>query len=222
MKTNLYLGFDPGGKGNFGWVRLRVDHDWHEPILEDGGVVSGAEEALEVAIGDVEQVPDAVGIDAPLFYARRGGRVADSFLRSRMKMLQHGRGSSRSVMSINSLQGACVVEGLLLANFVRRLWSDVWITEAHPSVLKAVSRTAEMRCKQLYNGDNPNPHIEDALLAAYTAWAGSTRAQGWGANLLELDDEPFEVVSHPLAYWFPDKSTCSTRANQTHTIKTES
>ena len=72
-----------------------------------------------------------VGIDAPMWWSasRGGGRKADEKLRKRYGI------SSGTVQSVNSLKGAALIGGALLASRVRQEFPGTRITESHPKAL---------------------------------------------------------------------------------------
>lgn len=145
----LILGFDPGGKGddrsggNFGWSICDADGDFPLCPLYTGL----AHDALE-AITRVRQAIEALkthgrknvlaaGIDTPMFWGKRGDRVVDDILRRTVieAILPRPAGNA-SVISVNSLQGADLVQGALLGKYLREQWDGVEITESHPKVFR--------------------------------------------------------------------------------------
>ena len=154
--VNLFLGFDPGGKGKFGWSVCRE--------------VAGGLECLKTGLADdawhaIEKVnesisPDehmykspirAAGIDAPLLWNKRGDRKgyrkADCVLR---QALNKTHGPANRVLAINSLLGAVVVQGPLLARHLSEMprARDMMITESHPAAFRHLlskARQPEMK-----------------------------------------------------------------------------
>ena len=137
---NLFLGFDPGGKGNFGWsVCWQVGGDLE--CLKTG-LADDAWQAIEKVnnvIASHECVRNSpvqgAGIDAPLMWNKRGDekgyRKADCVLRQALKKTQ---GPASRVLAANSLYGAVVVQGPLLVRHLSEMPSagDMMITESHP------------------------------------------------------------------------------------------
>ena len=196
---DVVLGFDPGGKKAFGWAvcgsngqRLHVQRT---------GVVSDAEEAhaavSEVLPANAHVV--AAGIDAPLFWGRSRGRRADDIVRDAVKARGHG-GASGTVQQVNSLRGACLVQGVLLGRLIHQSIPHAPITEAHPKALLWLLKTCDL--SDLVDGANPtaSEHERDAVLAAYAAWMGP-RAD-W-RNLLEDEPRPVLPLGTPVKYWMP-------------------
>ena len=123
----LVVGLDPGGAAAFGWAILSGSFD--APQFVVGGVCTGARAAVEAAAKHLHVDPLAVGIDAPLFWSASGDRRADSIVR---KLVCKAGGRGGTVSHVNSLQGACLVEGAIAARLVRDRWPVAQITEAHP------------------------------------------------------------------------------------------
>lgn len=103
----LVLGLDPGGAKAFGWALVSGSFDAPEFVV--GGVCSGARFTIAAAQQHLNGQPSAVGIDAPLFWSSVGGRNVDSYVRELVRPVGH----TRTVIHVNSLQGACLVEGAI-------------------------------------------------------------------------------------------------------------
>ena len=146
---NLFLGFDPGGKGNFGWSICREVGGYLQP-----GPITGLEndawsalERVGKLVGSYKNVcVRPVGIDAPLLWDKRGTRKADSELskaltRVRKTLKKESVVRRPPVQAVNSLQGACTIQGTLLARHLIEK-SESWkcqnlaITESHPKALE--------------------------------------------------------------------------------------
>lgn len=211
-KNDLVAGFDPGGKKSFGWCVAEV-RPWR---VIDYGVVSCAKAACGVAFDAVKNGNlVAAGVDAPLTWARDGGRrksdehIAD-WLR---KNAQHSKGS---VQAINSLRGACVVQGFLLAEALSRKYSKILFTETNPKPLRDCSNV-----KKSYEGvrdkdqsDEAWDHIQDAIVSAWAAaQARKAYDKDWkgqvGLNLYDDENED-QIYRFPFlnkkktVYWWPD------------------
>src|SRR6266446_4384905 len=111
----IWFGADPGGKNNFGVAVL----------LDDGTYKTECVSFVEQAIDWIREHDhiDGVGIDAPLWWSSgpSGDRKADNELR------KYG-----PVQAPNSLRGAVLVQGVMLATRLRQLYPQISITEAHP------------------------------------------------------------------------------------------
>jgi hypothetical protein len=111
---------------------------------------------------------------------------------------------------VNSLQGAVVVQGVLLAMRLREEAPGLSITETHPkALLKALKIEgqpwkviADLFC---IDGAEPdNEHKRDALLSAVAAREGARKV--W--RDLSVDRGPSELDPKtiwfgPITYWWP-------------------
>ena len=168
-RTQTYLGFDPGGINSFGWAALQIDSIGAVSRLITG-VVSSAPHAIQAASIGLDIVPAAVGIDAPLFWVESGDRRADAAIRKRVVA---AGGQSGTVSSVNSLRGACVVQGILTARLVATKWDGTLIAEAHPKALLRLYADATFFVGQ-HVPVKAAEHERDAALSAYSAWAAAT------------------------------------------------
>lgn len=153
--------------------------------------------------------PLAIGIDCPLWWSssRGGERQVDVLLRQKYR----GR-IGQSVQSLNSLQGAILVQGTLLACEARKHWKDVKITETHPRALrKAMHLNTEpwSTIAQKFDLDGPEPETPDqldALLSAAVARNGYKHS--WTVDLAELPrgecemDPQHTFFGKVNYYWF--------------------
>jgi hypothetical protein len=210
----VIVGFDPGGKGGFGWCILE---DAVEPPLRvvDTGVSDSAEAAVKSLVVHNCDV-QAAGIDAPLFWVPSGDRLADQHVRAEVKA-QGAPSPGGTVQSVNSLRGACLVQGIMIAVLLRRRWPTLPITEAHPKaylwtvgVATARIRASSVTLRSLRQFScpagtkHPNDHERDAAIAAYCAWAMVHRVAGWH-DLLPKEKEAYLPIEHPLGYWYPPR-----------------
>ena len=193
----VLLGFDPGGINNFGWATLHVDIVG-EIVSLVTGTASNAPEAIGNATQNATFAPSGVGIDAPLFWVQEGDRRVDSYLRRRVR---EAGGHNGTVNSVNSLRGACLVQGILTARLVATSWPSTLITEAHPKALLRLHTDVEQFIINHLPGIN-NEHERDAALAAFAAWAAVTSQQSW-SNLVLEEVDPFFPSGREVSYWFP-------------------
>jgi predicted nuclease with RNAse H fold len=191
------IGFDPGGKGAFGWAVLAVDASGQCLGLRCG-VESTAPDAIDRAQAALSSAPTGVGIDAPLYWVERGDREVDRHIRRRV--LDAG-GSAGTVSAINSLQGACVAQGIICARLARASWSSALITEAHPKALLRIHPEAGKFVDRWVPG-SVSTHERDAALAAYAAWQGARGNASW-RNMICMDLKPFFPAGSEVSYWFP-------------------
>jgi predicted nuclease with RNAse H fold len=115
-----WFGADPGGIDNFGVAALHADGSF------DTWGRSSVDEAVELI-----DAPEAIGIDCPMWWtsAVGRGRHVDAWLRQ-----THGLHPG-TVQSVNSLRGAVVVQGIMLAMRLRERHPNLPITETHPKAL---------------------------------------------------------------------------------------
>jgi hypothetical protein len=194
------LGLDPGGANAFGWAV--ISGSFANPIFIAGGVTSGASNAIKHATLHLQQPPEALGIDAPLFWSPKGDRLADKLVRAQVRAVG---GHNGVVGHVNSLRGACLVEGLIAAQIAKNLWPRVQITEAHPKALMLISGTAGLFAvrSELHGVGH---HIRDAALSALAALALIEQVSGWH-DLATLEPERCEPLGITVSYWFPQEAS---------------
>lgn len=193
----VLLGFDPGGIKRFGWAMLHIGEADALVSLKTG-VTSTAPDAVHEAVQSTTSAPAGVGIDAPLFWVQKGDRRADSHIRKRVVA---AGGQSGAVSSVNSLRGACLVQGILTARLVAASWPTAIITEAHPKALLRLDAEAK-RFVDVYLPPNHEEHARDAALAVFAAWAAVVTRRGW-RNLVLSEADPFFPGGKEVSYWFP-------------------
>lgn len=189
-----WLGCDPGGKDKFGVAKLYPSGDFHAYC------VSSVDEVLQLA----GEQPLGVGIDCPLWWSTGvgGGRKADSWIRKNVGL------SGGQVQSVNSLQGAAVVQGILLAMKLREKYPAVKITEAHPNALLKAMKISENETLKLQFelfGQLSSEDERDALVAAVAAREGFSGR--WTIDLslqiARLEIEPRKLWFGSVNYWWP-------------------
>ena len=194
----ILFGFDPGGLNNFGWACLSIGKSGI-PVSLNTGCSSNAPDAITEASHHASgKAPAAVGIDAPLFWIAKGDRLADAGIRTRVCA---AGGTSGNVGNVNSLRGACLVQGVLAARQIAETWPSAQITEAHPKALLLL----HLEASQFLADNLLAPHLEherDAALAAYAAWAFAVRLTGW-VDLVIKERAPYFPSGHSVSYWFP-------------------
>lgn len=198
----ILFGLDPGGLKNFGWACLSIGESGTPTELHTG-CCSSASAAIKAATHAAGSAPPvAVGIDAPLFWVAEGDRRADAAVR---RLVCASGGQSGTVGHVNSLRGACLVQGVLAAREMAEAWPTTKITEAHPKALLRVHTEASQFLSD-YLPLAPTEHERDAVLAAYTAWGFSMRAAGWH-DLVREEHAPYFPSGHVVSYWFPSHQT---------------
>jgi hypothetical protein len=197
-RSGVLLGFDPGGKGKFGWC-VADDADSLPLSICASGLASGAREAVERALAAVPagRAVLAAGIDAPLVWPRGEARSADTAIRSAIKRAG-SRTAGGTVQSINSLRGACLAQGILVGVELRERFPTLLLTEAHPKALRWLSADAAAITA-------PTEDERDALLGAFSAWAAVQRTSGW-TDLYEKEGPWFSPLGQPLHYFMPNLS----------------
>lgn len=206
-------GFDPGGERQFGWCVVEASTEL--PLsLHSTGVASNAAEAVNCVLKEIpsQNTLIAAGIDSPLFWSPDGDRNADRVIRNEIKNLG-ASAPSGTVQHVNSLRGACLVQGALTAKLIRAAIPSINITEAHPKALLWLIGVATKRqpvksvtMRELseviaFSRSDLSEHERDAALAALGAWAMTVKASGW-EDLFALESKPFVPVP-PVAYWMP-------------------
>jgi hypothetical protein len=207
------LGFDPGGAGSYGWCVLK-DQATLPLSVHCMDVANNAQQAVEAALKAAESTHGrvaAAGIDAPLLWVPAGDRNVDQIVRTRICDLGAPSGT---VQHVNSLRGACLVQGVLAALLLRRSLPEIQISESHPKALLWLIGTATpenppsgIPLSQLHSHfdsvpDNPSDHERDAALGALSAWAMVHRPAGW-RDLYAQEDQAISPIANNLAYWLP-------------------
>ena len=202
MSEKYIVGFDPGGINAFGWAVLSGTRDQLTFIAS--GTCSSAENAIEDVSAKCLLPPVAVGIDAPLVWAKSGDRKCDETVRGLVlnaALATGRRASSGTVSHVNSLRGACLVQGVLVATFAAERWPRTQITETHPKALRWIY--PGLRIPHGCPSDiESRDHEWDAVIAAYSAFKFVQGAPEWD-DLYKKEPDPFRPCQHPVAYWFP-------------------
>jgi len=196
--VGVILGFDPGGRGAFGWCVSADDSSLPLKVLVSG-TCDAAEEAVVAACDAVPMGQEilSAGIDAPLVWPLRGSRIADKVLRRAIR--ERGAPSpGGTVQEVNSLRGACLVQGVLAAKAIRDRHAEIRITEAHPKALLFLLDAS-------YLCDFPQlvEHERDAALATISGWACIHHPDGWSDLFQGMGDDVYHVIDPPVAYWMP-------------------
>jgi predicted nuclease with RNAse H fold len=184
----IWFGADPGGKGCFGVAILS----------DDGAFAVQCVDCADDAVAWMSRRPNGIGIDCPLWWssARSADRLADKWLRAKGV-------PSGTVQAANSLQGAALIQGAMLAFRARQRYGDVPITEAHPKALLHIlglrkSPWSAVATQFGLLGPEPmSEHECDAVIAAVAARNGITGV--WSRDL-SVDRDPSEL--DPKQMWF--------------------
>lgn len=212
------LGLDPGGERKFGWCLGTTTHDTSRKLprlkLCHWGTAAHAKEAIEKVLSKIDPSTkiDAVGIDSPLFWISNGDRQCDKTIREAMKNVGAPNTGGR-VQSVNSLRGACLVQGIMAARLLRSKFPRIRITESHPKALlwllkiannrRPVSEVTLTHLADFLECKTPNfsEDERDAAIGALAAAAMSSEEKGWRDLALDETDA-FPPVS-PVEYWMP-------------------
>ena len=199
----IVLGFDPGGKTKraFGWSVCQTDGNALLPRPKTGSTIH-AEEAIRQVQSAMKSHSNlkvlAAGIDAPLLWSREGDRKIDGIIR---KELEKNGYSTGTVISVNSLRGACLAQGLLLAIRLNEIYKPQ-ITEAHPTallrLLKKLGQDGEIN--NLIKG--LTGHKRDATISAYAAWAMIKKFPDW-RDIYQDEHDSVRPFNTPVSYWMP-------------------
>lgn len=192
----VWVGADPGGIKAFG-VAV-VEESGHVRC----GTVSSVDEAVKWI--EVSGKPLGVGIDAPMWWsaAAGGGRRADARLRKAYGI------PSGTVQSVNSLRGAALAGGALLASRLREVFPGIQITESHPKALLCALNLDGTAFATRFGiqdvwGDE---HQRDAVIGAICARDGFMGR--WAIDLADyrdgLEQDPKSYWLAPVSYHWPE------------------
>lgn len=213
MKKKLVAGFDPGGQNRFGWSLLEVSDGL--PTVIKAEVSYNAFEAMETIKKEIDKTQIvAAGIDGPLYWSQKSNsRCVDTLLRDKLGNI--GKAKS-SVIEVNSLRGACLVQSSLIMKFVLEYNNDIKITETHPKVLLHflnLNKNAKLSSlKNFIDGIESvkdfykkNENIRDAILSGLCACAMVSRDKNW-EDLMERGETINESKFFPAgnaSYYMP-------------------
>ena len=192
-----WVGADPGGKDSFGVALLDA---------ASGGLefatVSSVDEAVEQIVSRGE--PLGLGIDAPMWWSSDGGgrRKADERIRKRYGI------HPGTVQSPNSLRGAALVGGMMLAFRIRQRFPCARITEAHPKALLLALGLDGPDFAERFGISKGwgSEHERDGAIAAVCAREGFEGR--WPTDLTEqrhrseLDPQSYWLA--PMRYFWPE------------------
>ena len=196
MTKHCWVGTDPGGKNAFGLAFVNMS----------GHVTCATVSSVDEAVKKITTIgePLALGIDAPMWWSacEGAGRMADARLRIRYGI------SSGTIQSGNSLKGAALIGGALLASRIREEFPGIRITESHPKALLLAMGIDEGRFAARFGVEMGwrNEHERDAVVAAICAREGFEGR--WPANLADhrgpLEQNPKTYWLAPMSYFWPE------------------
>ena len=221
-RIGLILGFDPGGRNQFGWSVCTTDGEGLSKVKRGQGCADNAQEAFEAVQGRIEELRSeegaslgvlAAGIDSPLLWGQKGNRKLDEDIRKALKKAQKRQRfwpkKRARVLAVNSLWGAVLVQGVLLGKCLHDKYGpDLQITETHPkALLQLLKGEADGKILDSLIDGIKNEHVRDATVSAFAAWKKQKKADGDGWKDLyklhcDLGDPPLDV---PSTYWMPIK-----------------
>ena len=201
MSSDIWIGVDPGGKGNFGVALLRSE------TAAMTCAVDNTDQALGWVIQEVDgEAPQAAGIDAPIWWSSGSSGLRDADRRL------HARYPAAHILAVNSLWGSVLVQGVLVAHLLRDRFSSIGLTEAHPkAVLLALGRDFwEQKFRAIQSDvslDDSEDNQRDALIAAFAAREGFRRAwpEDLFAKLQVSEQNPSSRWLAPVHYYWPER-----------------
>ena len=209
----VVVGLDPGGLGKFGWC-VGTTRPGQMLRITESGVVDNAASAftaIQRVVAPQSRIA-AAGIDCPLYWALSGPRQADITIRRELRRIK-APNIGGTVQDPNSLRGACLVQGVIAAHLLRRVYKRIRLTESHPKALLRFFglAPAERPGTRVWAGElakwvqcNLTTRTEDerdAIVAAFTAHAMMAKLSGW-RNLVLEEGKIFHVL-RPVEYWMP-------------------
>lgn len=215
--TELYFGFDPGGKSGVAVARVEGD-----AVNFKSADVASVDEAFAWFRGIAEDTsPAGVGIDALLSWSTSAGgwRPSDRALRKTYRKM------APSVICSNSAYGAMAVQGMTFAFRAKAEWRSAVLNEVHPKVLlyaldsklvyprkwqsgheKACQWFKDRQCS--FDELPKSEHAFDAVLGAWATYKG-LRSKEWSADLSKLDRDCSSALCPipDVHYFWPEQLT---------------
>lgn len=216
---DVLIGFDPGGAsngGSFGWCVCKNTTELPVTILANGlaAHAEGAVNRVTEWLDENNGVATGVGIDAPLYWTPTGNRTVETIVRRRMMQMgaPHAEGT---VQHINSLRGACVVQGVICGLLLRKKFPRIALSESHPKAILWLSdlipedsspgkiRVSDIESLRSDQQGKYSEHERDAALAALSAWAMCHQPAGWLDLKASEEHEVILPIGENIAYWMP-------------------
>lgn len=231
----LFLGYDPGGKGNHGVAALTLGDDarLRDPASQLNATRCHSRvAALQWFRERIKRQPCvALGVDAPLALSMRSDRGLDKLLRTYRKV--HARQYSEElkanyrrtklrvysnggqVMPQDMLWSSVIGNGVLVAHHLQRNGLDV--VESHPKLVVRVLRVADAessvvdKYEELVETESENgsgDHAADAFIAAWCASRWYFQDPDWQTNLYGADPQDrLFFPAGPAVYPWPGSIT---------------
>lgn len=230
--TRYIIGFDPGGarrldethgsSPHFGWAIFQVlpesesAFDRTHFALIRTGVADNAASAYTAVMNDPYLSGDntivAIGIDAPLGFDSTNDRELDRLLRH-----YYSHPVNAHILSQNSLRGAVIIQGMMIAREFYRQNPAILITESHPFIVMTQLGLERTQLCDLSAAGHPidsrNCDRCCAVASAYSAIVmdaamhGHNYAGWYNAHIGPSDTDAWSPPAFsPLAhqYWLPD------------------
>ena len=154
------------------------------------------------------EVPQAAGIDAPLWWSLGSSGLRDTARRLHVRY----PAARQSILAVNSLWGSVLVQGVLVAHLLRDRFTSMGLTEAHPkAVLVALGHDFwEQKFAAIpldVTLDDPVDNRRDALIAAVAAREGFRRVwpEDLVAKLPTSEQNPSSRWLAPVHYYWPER-----------------
>ncbi len=205
-------GFDPGGEGGFGWALVENSNVLPLNFIASG-VADNCDDAWQAVANAVgNNLLDGVAIDSPLYWSATTRHV-DLILRQELEHFRakvpHG-----TVQAVNSLRGACLVQGILVARHARDSFPGIHISECHPKVIiwQLGFATHERHHNAVPIDDFAQfftlpdrallEHERDSVISTLSSWAMLHNPYGWN-DLRDLDPGAYSPLGDDIAFWMP-------------------
>lgn len=210
MEKKLVAGFDPGGKNHFGWSLLESCNN--NLIIINAGVSSNAHEAVKTIVNEAKGKKIwAAGVDGPLYWPiENSRRCVEDILRAKTNGV-----INPSILSVNSLQGACLAQSLIVMDLLINKYTKIKITETHPKILFHFINLESSRenlykykkiMEKIVEQHKDNEHVRDAVLSAIAASNMLNKSKKW-INLMKDDAVKSELKFFPAgeaSYYMPE------------------
>ena len=179
------------------------------------GCVRNATVAVQQALASTPNgaIVAAAGIDAPLFWTSDGKRAVDATVRRELRA-RGARSPGGTVQQLNSLRGACLVQGIAAALLLRRHDARMLITETHPKALlwhlgvaqrdhaPAAVTASDLRPLMSFNVSPGSEHERDAAISCLASFALHAKSPGWH-DLALTEEGALHLIPGGVSYWIP-------------------
>jgi predicted nuclease with RNAse H fold len=196
----VWIGADPGGKGNFGLAILEADGSAHTCCVDC------ADEAVKVIVHHPNLTPAGLGVDAPLWWSsgHSSDRQADQWLRTKYGF------SGGQVQTANSLRGAALVQGAMFVQRMREHFPGVGVTETHPKAVRKALRSKSWGAfvrRFAVTVEIRDEHERDAITSAVAAREGfeGRWLNDLGRTRHPSEQDPSTFWLAPIHYFWPEQ-----------------